>query len=203
MLNEIRVGPLVSMDGAVNPARADREGSLVVTAGHGPLFEAARRGNIFSFCAQAALSLPASLTSTAPVFTLHNPGGSGKLLSVLSVGFAFSAAPAAAVVLAVVANFDAQQAAPTATTPGIVQSTYLPNSAPAAVGRIYTVATLGAAPTVARVVASIVAAASITPAYIRDNIEGGLVIAPNGYVCFAGSAAAAGFPSITWEEVSL
>lgn len=203
MLNEIRVGTVKMQDGSVDAARADRELNLLVQPGHSPFFEAVRRGRVFSFCAQAALSLPAGLTNTAPVFTLHNPSGSGKLLSLLSLGFAFSAAPAAAAVLALVANFNPEQAAPTSTTAGTVRNNLLPNNAPAPAGRIYTVATLGTAPVVARVVASIVAASSITPPYIRDSIDGQIVLAPGAYVSLAASAAAAGFPTITWEEILL
>jgi len=201
MLSELRVGPIRGAAGSVNPQRSDEEGAAVVVQAHGEYFDAARRGGLYHFAAQAALSLPASLVSTAPVFVLHNPAGSGKLLLLLDVIFAFSAAPAAAVVMALVGNINPEQAAPTSVTEGVVRSTLMPNNAVTAVGKIYTVATLGTAPIILRPIASIVGAAAITPPYIKDDAKGSIVIKEKGYVIMAASAAAAGFPYFSWEEV--
>ena len=81
MLNEIRVGPIVSSDGAVSPGRADKQGNAVLTQAHGAYAEASVRKNIyFSYCAAMAATVPA--TTIVGNF-VWNPPDSGVVLSML------------------------------------------------------------------------------------------------------------------------
>ena len=79
MLNEIRVGSIVSSDGGVNPARADKQGAIVSTDAHGRFTEANYRGAIFSagqglFTINAATFTTATLGATCtPIIGIWNP----------------------------------------------------------------------------------------------------------------------------------
>ena len=67
---------------------------------------------------------------------------------------------------------------------------------------MYTAATLAAAPVPVRIVGSVVAASAITPPQLRDEIAGALILTPGNGITLQASAACAGFPSLTWEEIS-
>jgi len=84
MLAEVRTGPVISSDAAVNPARGDKTGALVVTDVHGRFTEAALRGTLFS--AGMTLTSISNVTFTTatlgatctPIIGLWNPVGSAK-----------------------------------------------------------------------------------------------------------------------------
>lgn len=81
MLHEIRVGPIVSSDGAENPGRSDKQGSSVVTQAHGAYAEGSTRKNIyFSYVAAVAATVPATTTLGNLIW---NPPDSGVVLSML------------------------------------------------------------------------------------------------------------------------
>lgn len=180
-------------------ARFARFRELIVADGMGRYREPVSRGKVFSFAAQAALTFPAGLASTAPVFTLYNPPNSGVNGSLLDVGLALSAAPAAATVFAIVGSLPGA-AAPSSVTAGTTRC----NLGAAAAGalQIYTVATI-AAPTVLRVLGSILAASSITPPQFNQPLDGIIEIPPGSFVCVAANAAASGFPHFTWQEIRI
>lgn len=201
MLAEFRVGPALSADGAVNPGRTGKSGEQVVTDLHGRYFEAAYRASSFVASTQAAVTFAAGLSATA-VFGLRNPAGSGKLLIINSVQAALSAAPVAAVVLLHTAQVNVLAAAPTSVTVLTEQAAML-GTAAAAVGIPFSAATLAAAPVAVRVAFSVVAAASITPPALNDDIAGQIVLYPGAIYALQASAAASAFCSIAWEEVPL
>lgn len=88
MLSEIRTGPIITSDGAVNPWRNDRQGAGVVTDAHLRLHEANFRGTLYTFGATdtalaAANAIATGVTSSAqPVIGLWNPLTSGVNLVV-------------------------------------------------------------------------------------------------------------------------
>lgn len=89
MLSEQRTGPIVTSDGAVNPARADKQGATVTTDAHGRFQEAALRGYLFSAGMTLTSISNASFTTgtlgatCTPIIGLWNPFGSGKNLVLL------------------------------------------------------------------------------------------------------------------------
>jgi hypothetical protein len=199
MINQTKVGPLQLTDGTESVLRVGKSGEQVFTEVHGRYYEQTSRGYTFSASTQAAVTFAASLVSTSPVYTIYNPAGSGVNASLISVQLAFSAAPAAATVIAIAGNTNPLQAGPTTTTAITTQCNLLGSAAVSKV-KVYSVATLGVAPVVLRTLASIVAASSITPPYVKDEIAGELVLAPGGYAVVAASAAASAFVSVFWEE---
>lgn len=84
MLAEARVGPVITQDGAVNPARSDKTGSIVIQDAHGRFAEAALRGRLFSggmtlTSISNATFTTGTLTATCtPIIGVWNPMGSGK-----------------------------------------------------------------------------------------------------------------------------
>lgn len=82
MLSEVRTGPLVTGDGAVNPARSDRQGALVSQDAHSRMHEANRLGTLFTFgltqtALAAANATVTGVTSSAqPIVGLWNPSTS-------------------------------------------------------------------------------------------------------------------------------
>jgi len=203
VLLEGQVGPQIASDGSHNTPRMGRTSEWCVADAHARYQEAVSRGNVFTAASQAALTLGAGLSATS-VWTLYNPIGSKVNLVLIDFVFAFSAPPAAAAVVFLAVPGTSGQAAPT----GLTQlSTPWPNSLIGSnyansAAKVYTAATLAAVPIVGRILGSVVAASSITPPTLRDEIAGALLIYPGGHVTLQASAAAAGFASMTWEEVN-
>lgn len=156
---------------------------------------------IYVASTQAGVATSTGLSTTQTGLTLTNPAGSGKTLVVLSVAGAVSAAPAGASALVLAANVNPVAAAVTQTTPLTVRRANLGVSGTGA-GLAASAVTLPAAPVVVRALQSPVAASSITPAQVLDNINGELCIAPGCALSLSSiTTAVTGVWSITWEEV--
>lgn len=84
------VGAVVRQDGlADGPVRVSREGSAVVGQAHGRFLEATRRSTVYFLSTTSAT--PTAYVGAAagtPLLAVHNPTGSGKILSLLAVGLA-------------------------------------------------------------------------------------------------------------------
>jgi hypothetical protein len=83
------VGPTWTPDGVTPPTgRQDNSGASVVTAGWGEYDEMVRRGWVWSAQEQSGVAPGATLSTTA-AFSLYNPAGSGKVLSIqfVTVGY--------------------------------------------------------------------------------------------------------------------
>ncbi len=85
MLSDIRVGPIVSADGTVNPLRASRDGAAVTTDAHGRYTEAVLRGNVYylSYPATAGPTAYVGAAGGTPLLAVHNPTGSNKALALI------------------------------------------------------------------------------------------------------------------------
>ncbi len=89
MLNEIRTGPIIAADGAVNPARGDKTGALLTSDAHARFQEAALRGGLFSAgmtltsIANATFSTGTLGATATPIIGVWNPLNSGKNLVIL------------------------------------------------------------------------------------------------------------------------
>ena len=86
MLSEYRAGAITSFDGAVNPGRLDKQGSLAVVQGGAKYRDAVLRGNLFVGANQAGQSLSV-LSGTVTGFCLQNPFGNQKAFLLYEVGF--------------------------------------------------------------------------------------------------------------------
>jgi len=204
MLNEQRTGPVASSDGAVNPARADKEGAAVITAAHGKYAEAARRGKLFfSYCAARATSVP----TTAQIGNIvWNPAGSGVVLAMLK--WSAQIQVTSATTLGITFGYTAQAITPTtATVADASGCTYLNAGSPGrGLAKAYAIGTLLVAPTpVMNLLHNTAAINTVGVDKIDGDFEG-LWIIPPGYACalsaITAAVAAAGMTStLTWEEI--
>ncbi len=84
MLSELRAGPIISSDGAVNPGRADKTGAIVTTDAHGRYTEAVLRGNVyFTSVASGGPTAYVGAAGGTPLIGVHNPTGSNKALAII------------------------------------------------------------------------------------------------------------------------
>lgn len=158
--------------------------------------------NIFVASTQAGQATSTGLSTTQTGITLTNPFGSGKTLVVLQFRGAVSAAPGGASALVLAANVNPNAAAVTQTTPLTVRAANLGN-AKAGVGLAASAVTLPAAPVVVRALQSPVAASSITPGPVSDDVNGALCIAPGCALSLSSiTTAVTGVWSIVWEEIT-
>lgn len=202
MLSELTAGLRFLADGAVASLRGDRSGALVVAHGHARYHEINRLARVFTGGNQAAATFGAGLSATNAVIGLYNPLDSGRLLSLLSCHFAFSAAPAAAAVIGYAVSTQKQAAPPTTITTLTVRCAQIGNTSQP-VGILFSVGTLVAAPAFIRPLVSIVAASSITPPVVNDEVAGQIQLLPGYAVVLQATAAAVGLAGFTWEESDL
>lgn len=156
---------------------------------------------IYVASTQAGQATSTGLSTTQTGITLTNPFGSGKTLVVLQVRGAISAAPGGASALVLAANVNPVAAAVTQTTPLTVRRANLGVSG-TGVGLAASAVTLPAAPVVVRALQSPVAASSLTPPQVSDDVNGALCIAPGCALSLSSiTTAVTGVWSIVWEEI--
>lgn len=205
MLAECRTGPIISAEGAVNPARTSKTGALVTLDAHGRYQEAVVRGNVFLAANTATQAL--SLNSgTATGLILTNPAGSTKNLILLEVCVALASLPAGQSNLILTGNNNPAAAIVTHTTPLTVRNALM-GSGLGAVGLADSAATIPNA-NIMRIIgggtAATVATSTAFPPFIRDEIAGLIVLAPGTCIslqCL--TTAITVVASMAWEEVSL
>lgn len=157
--------------------------------------------NIFVASTQAGVATSTGLSTTQTGITLTNPFGSGKTLVLLQFTGAVTTATGGAAGLVLAANVNPNAAAVTQTTPLTTRAANL-GVTKAATGLAASAVTLPAAPVVVRSYQLAVAASSITPAAIRDDINGALCVAPGCAVSINSiTTAVTGIWSIVWEEI--
>lgn len=205
MLAEGRVGQSNIADGSVVELRLTRTGGAAVANAHARYWDAVVRGNVFLAAQQSASALGTALTATAVTLTLWNPPGSGRNLVLMRTTLAIPVATTAGQVVYAV-NGTVGQAAPTATTDlaSGIQNALVGGAGASPVARVFSAATLPAAPVARRVLAGII---SVTPGGVHtivDDVDGEIIIAPNGIVTIQGiTTNATGQIGLSWEEVSL
>lgn len=157
--------------------------------------------DVYVASTQAGQATSTGLSTTQTGFTLTNPAGSGKSLVVLQINVACTSAPAGAATIVAAANVNPVAAAVTQTTPLTVRSAKL-GSGGTGVGLAASAVTLPAAPVVVRAIGGPVAASSISPPYIRDDVNGALVV-EEGCALSVNSltTAISAVISMTWKEV--
>lgn len=164
-------------------------------------FDQAKSGNVFHAATQTAVTL-SGLSTTAVGLILVNPFGSGKNLAVMTIDWAFSTAPAGASVVGIAMSPAQSSTAVTLTTPLTVQNALLAGtSAASGVGKACAAATTVGTPVYVRFMGGPTASTQITPPYIRDDIDGSLILVPGTSIQLSFlTTAAVGMGSISWVE---
>ena len=205
---EGQVGPQVVSDGAVITPRLSRDGSLVVAQSHGKYLESTVRGSLFVAANSAATTI--STTGTTAGFTLANPLGSGKNLSVTRVALVIKALALTPVVGFYGLYVNSNPAAAVVTGTALTAQSALVGSGFAAAGKPLQTATLPATPTLHRLITQKFTGAATTlpldePYFIE--LDGELVLTPGTAVSLQQDAAdstnATAFCVMAWEEIPI
>lgn len=208
MLAEIRTGPIVSTDGAVNPGRATRDGSIVTAAGLGDYQELAIRQKIF----QASNQGPGGTTTTVGLATtytglcINNPAGSNVNLVMLQHSIGVVGAPAALATIGLLGGY-AAGGVTTHTTPLIPLSTFINTTVATGQARADAACTLVGTPTLlmALGVTPITGATAqvVNPPVILNvyDFKGSFVLPPGAYIAAYTSTVLSVIASFTWAEV--
>lgn len=205
MLAEIRTGPVVSTDSAVNPCRSDKTGALVITDAHGKYQEAVLRGQVFVAANTAVQALSLNST-TATGLILSNPAGSQRNLVILRIQAALASLPAGQSSLILTGNTNPIATATVHTTPLVVQNC-LVGSQIKGVGLADSAATLPNA-TIIKVIpagtAATVAASTAFPPLVDLIIDGMIILTPGTSIslqCL--TTAISVVASMEWEELAI
>lgn len=200
MLNEKKTGPIASSDGAVNPARSDKQGASVNTPAHGKYNEAVVRDNVFMASSQAADTWSVALNTTHTGLCISNPAGSPKNLSVLKAGFAFQTAQVATASIHLAGGYTA---AGVVTHTNAIDIYNMKLGSPAtSVANADDAATLVGTPIyLFPLIGGFTAGALAANPAILTDIGGSIMIPPGAYVFIAALTAAIGFGCIVWEEI--
>jgi hypothetical protein len=199
MILEGQSGPQAIQDGSVNTVRLTKDSSAGAQDTHARYQEAVYRGNVFSAANTAAVTIGV-LTATGVTFHLYNPAASGKNLVVLTVSFAPSSATFVVSPVWLVVN--AQATAPTGTTALVVRNNLLGAGA-AAVGQVFSAATLAAVPVPVRPFFTVPATALTSLFVCKDEVAGEIIVGPGQVLSVQGNVAATavGFLAASWEEI--
>lgn len=194
-------GDVAASEGVIAQARFGKTFELMTAHAHARHYDAVRRGNVFCATNQAIIALSVN-SATATGLILNNPVGSGKNLVLLELMVALGTAPAGVSVLALVGS-KGPAASVTHTTPMTTGFTNaLLGGGNASVALVDTAATIPTPATFRSVPGGVVAASSISTPFIKDNIDGALVLAPGTVISLqAYTTAISVIAGLTWEEV--
>lgn len=163
-----------------------------------------KAGQLFTAANVAAKSVIA-VTAAMTGVVLYNPTGSGKVLYIVDVGWAWTTAPAAVhnLGIAIMAPSPTVPTSLTAIGSGVRSGNGSGNSGNS-VAQAYDAATLAAAPVMQRISfgAAYASAAGNSPFSFIDYVDGALAVQPGGAACLAAvTTTAVGLGSISWVEV--
>lgn len=208
MLNEIRTGLVTSSDGAVNPARGSKDGSLIVGPGMADYQELAYRGKVFQASNQAATTTTVALATTYTGLCLSNPAGSSVNLILLQLGCAVVGAPTALSTIGLLGGYAVAGVA-THTTPLVPLSTFINTAVATGIGKADSAATLVGTPTLLMPlgVTPITGATAqvVNPPVILNtyDFKGSFILPPGAYVALYTSTVLSVIAGITWGEVAV
>ncbi len=83
------VGPQTLQDGHTGEGRIGRSGEEIVSQLHAPLYEATKRGSVFSGVTAVTGVAPGTAIGTTAAFALYNPSNSGVDLVVLKASMSY------------------------------------------------------------------------------------------------------------------
>lgn len=163
-----------------------------------------RGGRVFFACNTALQALSVN-SATATGLILTNPASSGYNLEILQIGIALASAPAAQANLILTGNIlTTAAAATTHTTPLIVKNALIGSAFAAGVGLCDVAATVPTPAALRSIGGGPVAASSISPGFILDNVDGIVQLAPGCVISLqAMTTAITVLASITWVEVPI
>lgn len=192
------VGTTNTADSQDPPIALGRQNDQMVSDVHGKWYTSAYRGRLFEgSTAAAGTTIPVS-SATAATFTLYNPIGSGVNLELVS--YDSSVQNATTVVSSILLGIASGLiVAPTAVTALTVRSGLLGSNA-AALGQLYSVATIVATTTFFHVGAYGATSGAFGP--VHYDFDGKIILAPGSLVHVCGTAAqtSASAQSISWAE---
>lgn len=200
MLNEIRTGPVVSADGAVNPARSDKAGSLVVVQARGKYYEAVSRGRCYIAANQADATWSVALHVTHTGIVVSNPRNSGVNLAMIRASFALTLAPAGEAPMTFFGGYDAD-AEVDHTTPLTVYNCVI-----GGVGGVANADGAATLPTAPYNLETFMGGHTDTvlpstgPAII--DLDGAFIVPPGGYFGISALTVVHGMASLMWEEIT-
>lgn len=199
MLNEIKTGPVASSDGAVNPARMDRQGASVMTAAHGEYNEAVVRDNVFMASTQAEDTWSIALAGAYTGLIVSNPAGSTKNLSILKAGMAITTAPAGQASIHLGGGY---AAGGITVFNAIAFYNMKLGSAAASVANVGDTATLVGVPIyLYPLIGAFTNALLFAQPMAMTDIGGSIMVPPGAYVMIVALTVALGFGCIVWEEI--
>ncbi len=194
-------------DGAGDVFRLGKTGELVQGRAHGEFFEPVSRAAVFSACtATGGVAHGTSLSTTAS-FTLHNPLGSGVILSLLTASMGYLSGTLGLGVLYLTTHAGVAVANPSGTAITIRQN--LLGSSSAGKALAFTTATV-ATQIAIRPVASFgpfLASTVFTPVICKDAINGEISVYPGFGVNLHSVAGGGSTPlvllAMSWEEIPI
>lgn len=207
MLIQGQVGPVASTTslsaGVQATARLDNLGGLAATQLLPRYYETTYRRSMFTIANQTGITTSAALSTSYTGLVLQNPVGSQFNIVLTKVGYAFTVAPTAAVVVGLMTGVNAT----TFTTNLVVARNRY-------VGGITSIAVASTNTTIATPVLETVLGTVLTGAITTQSqqaptvvdMEGSLILTPGAFVAFYTSTAsgASGFlGSFQWVEVPL
>lgn len=200
-----QIGPQTASDGAPLPLRQGRTAEAVVTELHGKYFEQTLRGNVFTWAAAAAVLNTAGTTAST---VLVNPAGNSKNLSLIRIEVSVTALAGTPVVGTYNTYINSNTVAAAVTgTAGVAQSSLIgSNFQPQ--GKVFTAATLPAAPTLFRPLANKETGAATTIPYLQTFVlefDGTCVLTPGTAISVQQNTAdttnATAAVTYIWEEI--
>lgn len=187
---------------AYAPASVGKQNDMLDSRLHGDKYSQAYLGNLFFAANSAAVQISTALATTYVGICLSNPAASTKNLVVRNVSGALVAAPAAVNTFGLIVGYAAAGVV-THTTPLTVRNSVIGSSAAAAQGKVDSACTIVGTPAWGRWFGSSKVSAELNN--FAEDIQGGLVIPPGGYVAVGSllvTPATSFVGSIEWEEVS-
>lgn len=210
MLAEVRTGPVVSQDGAVNPGRSSRDGSLIIGGGMADYQELAYRGKVF----QAANQGPGGTTTTVGLATTYtglcisNPAGSTVNLVMLQCGVGVVGAPVALSTIGLLGGYAVAGVA-THTTPLVPLSTFVSTTVATGQAKADAAATLVGTPAVLMplgvtpITGATAQVINPTVALNMFDLKGVFILPPGAYIALYTSTVLSVIAGFTWAEVAI
>lgn len=175
---------------------------MLLNVGQVPRFhDAIRRGRTFFACNSALQALSVN-SATATGLVLTNPAASGFNLEILQISIAIASAPAAQANLILTGTLLTTAAANTThTTPLVVKNALIGSAFAVGVGLCDSAATVPTPAALRAIGGGPAATGSVNTAYICDNLDGIITLAPGCVISLqAMTTAITVVASIVWEE---
>lgn len=200
-----RIGSFFNSLGNTSPMRSGHNGELIVGTNKGRYAEAAERGELFVASTAVAGVAPGTALSTTPPFAIHNPVGSGVLVSILEIAVGYVSGTLGAGSIVHAEN-------PQATVPSggtALTANGLKLGVAAGTATVHQGSTLSGTPTILRptgiVLGASLASTAGLPVVVKEDVGGGILIPAGQAWCLSGVAAAGTSPlvmfSAVWQEI--